>query len=131
MQSITVALGARSYDILIGDGLLDQTGQLIAPMLRRKRTMIITDDHVAPHYLAKIEASLDAEGIAHSALVLPAGEGTKSWEGLAKLTEWLIGEGVERSDHVLALGGGVIGDLVGFASSIVKRRCKFIQLPTT
>jgi 3-dehydroquinate synthase len=131
MQSITVALGARSYDILIGDGLLDQTGELIAPMLRRKRTMIITDDHVAPHYLAKIEASLDAQGITHSALVLPHGEGTKSWEGLAKVTEWLIGEGVERSDHVLALGGGVIGDLVGFASSIVKRGCKFIQLPTT
>lgn len=131
MQRITVALGARSYDILIGDGYLGQTGQLIAPLLRRKRTMIITDEHVAPHYLAKVAASLDAEGIAHSALVLPAGEATKSWEGLAKATEWLIEQGVERSDHVLALGGGVIGDLVGFASSIVKRGCKFIQLPTT
>lgn len=131
MQRLTVALGARSYDILIGDGLLADAGTHIAPLLRRPRTMIVTDQHVAPHYLARLESSLQAQGIATSALVLDAGEGTKSWSGLSKLTEWLIGEGVERSDHVLALGGGVIGDLVGFACSIVKRGCQFIQLPTT
>lgn len=131
MQRLTVALGARSYDILIGDGLLADVGSHVAPLLRRPRTMIVTDDHVAPHYLARVESSLQAQGITTSSLVLGAGEGTKSWAGLAKLTEWLIGEGVERSDHVLALGGGVIGDLVGFACSIVKRGCHFIQLPTT
>ncbi|MCC2602576.1 3-dehydroquinate synthase [Sphingopyxis yananensis] len=131
MQRLTVALGARSYDILIGDGLLADAGTHIAPLLRRLRTMIVTDQHVAPHYLARLESSLQAQGITTSALVLDAGEGTKSWAGLSKLTEWLIGEGVERSDHVLALGGGVIGDLVGFACSIVKRGCQFIQLPTT
>ncbi len=131
MQRLTVALGARSYDILIGDGLLADAGTHIAPLLRRPRTMIVTDAHVAPHYLARLESSLQAQGITTSSLVLDAGEGTKSWAGLAKLTEWLIGEGVERSDHVLALGGGVIGDLVGFACSIVKRGCHFIQLPTT
>lgn len=131
MQRLTVALGARSYDILIGDNLLADVGSLVAPLLRRPRTMIVTDAHVAPHYLAKVEASLQAQGITTSSIILDAGEGTKSWAGLAKLTDWLIGEGVERSDHVLALGGGVIGDLVGFACSVVKRGCNFIQLPTT
>lgn len=131
MQRLTVALGARSYDILIGDNLLADVGSLVAPLLRRPRTMIVTDAHVAPHYLAKVEASLAAQGVTTSSIVMDAGEGTKSWAGLAKLTDWLISEGVERSDHVLALGGGVIGDLVGFACSIVKRGCQFIQLPTT
>src|SRR3546814_11039351 len=93
--------------------------------------MIVTDAHVADLYLARVSASLAAEGVSASSLVLPAGEGTKSWEGLARLTEWLIGEGIERSDHVIALGGGVIGDLVGFACSIVKRGCAFVQVPTT
>ena len=69
--------------------------------------------------------------ISFSSFVLDPGEGTKSWAGLARLTEWLIGEGVERGDHVIALGGGVIGDLVGFACSIVKRGCNFVQVPTT
>lgn len=131
MQSLTVSLGARSYEIVIGDGLLANAAQYIAPLLRRPRTMIITDKNVAPHYLAMVQASLDQAGIAHEALILDAGEGSKSWDGLAKVTEWLIAQTVERSDHVLALGGGVIGDLVGFACSIVKRGCQFIQLPTT
>jgi len=131
MERLTVDLGSRSYPILIGDGLLAELGAHVAPLLRRPRTMIVTDEHVAPHYLGAVGASLNAAGIAHSALVLPAGEGTKSWDGLARLTEWLIGEGVERSDHVIALGGGVIGDLVGFACSIVKRGCAFVQVPTT
>jgi 3-dehydroquinate synthase len=131
MERLTVDLGSRSYPILIGDGLLAEIGTQVAPLLKRPRTMIVTDEHVAPPYLAAVEASLAAAGIAHSALVLPAGEGSKSWDGLARLTEWLIGEGVERSDHVIALGGGVIGDLVGFACSIVKRGCAFVQVPTT
>ncbi|MBL8649267.1 MAG: 3-dehydroquinate synthase [Sphingopyxis sp.] len=131
MERLTVELGSRSYPILIGDGLLAAIGAHAAPLLKRPRTMIVTDEHVAPHYLAVVEASLAGAGIAHSALVLPAGEGTKSWDGLARLTEWLIGEGVERGDHVIALGGGVIGDLVGFACSIVKRGCAFVQVPTT
>src|SRR3546814_19364370 len=84
--------------------------------------MIVTDAHVADLYLARVSASLAAEGVSASSLVLPAGEGTKSWEGLARLTEWLIGAGIERSDHVIALGGGVIGDLVGFACSRSEER---------
>ncbi|WP_374524926.1 3-dehydroquinate synthase [Sphingopyxis sp.] len=131
MERLTVELGNRSYPILIGDGLLGAIGRHVAPLLKRPRTMIVTDEHVAPHYLDAASTALAAEGIAVSSLVLPAGEGSKSWAGLARLTEWLIGEGVERSDHVVALGGGVIGDLVGFACSIVKRGCAFVQVPTT
>ena len=131
MERLTVDLGKRSYPILIGDGLLRDIGAHVAPLLRRPRTMIVTDSHVAPHYLVAVGAALGQANISFSSLVLPSGEGTKSWEGLARLTEWLIGEGIERSDHVIALGGGVIGDLVGFACSIVKRGCNFIQVPTT
>jgi 3-dehydroquinate synthase len=131
MERLTVELGSRSYPILIGDGLLGEIGRHVAPLLKRPRTMIVTDEHVAPYYLDAASAALAAEGVAVSSLVLPAGEGSKSWAGLARFTEWLIGEGVERSDHVVALGGGVIGDLVGFACSIVKRGCAFVQVPTT
>lgn len=131
MERLTVELGSRSYPILIGDGLIGEIGRHVAPLLKRPRTMIVTDEHVAPHYLDVVRAALTAEGVTVSSLVLPAGEGSKSWTGLARLTEWLIGEGVERSDHVVALGGGVIGDLVGFACSIVKRGCTFVQVPTT
>ncbi len=131
MQSLTVDLGARSYPILIGDDLIARIGAHVAPLLRRPRTMIVTDSHVAPHYLATVEGSLAEAGIAASSIVLDPGEGSKSWAGLARLTDWLIAEGVERSDHVIALGGGVIGDLVGFACSIVKRGCAFVQVPTT
>lgn len=131
MEQLTVELGTRSYPILIGDGLLRDIGRHVAPLLKRPRVMIVTDSHVADHYLVALGASLGAADVSFSSLVLPAGEGTKSWAGLARLTEWLIGEGVERSDHVIALGGGVIGDLVGFACSIVKRGCHFIQVPTT
>jgi 3-dehydroquinate synthase len=131
VESLTVDLGNRSYPILIGDGLLRDIGRHVAPFLKRPRAFIVTDEHVAAHYLVSLGAALGAENISFSSLVLPAGESTKSWAGLARLTEWLIGEGVERSDHVIALGGGVIGDLVGFACSIVKRGCHFIQVPTT
>jgi len=131
VESLTVDLGSRSYPILIGDGLLRDIGRHVAPLLKRPRTFIVTDAHVADHYLIGLGASLGAGNISFSSLVLPAGESTKSWTGLARLTDWLIGEGIERSDHVIALGGGVIGDLVGFACSIVKRGCNFIQVPTT
>lgn len=131
MEQLTVELGARSYPVLIGDGLIREIGAHVAPLLKRPRTMIVTDTHVADHYLVPLGTALAMENISFSSFVLDPGEATKSWAGLARLTEWLIGEGVERSDHVIALGGGVIGDLVGFACSIVKRGCHFIQVPTT
>lgn len=131
MESLIVELGDRSYPILIGDGLIRSIGEHIRPLLKRPRTMIVTDAHVAEQYLVPLGTSLAMADISFSSFVLEPGEATKSWAGLARLTEWLIGEGVERSDHVIALGGGVIGDLVGFACSIVKRGCRFIQVPTT
>lgn len=131
MEQLTVELGERSYPVLIGDGLIREIGAHVAPLLKRPRTMIVTDTHVADHYLVPLGIALAMENISFSSFVLKPGEATKSWTGLARLTEWLIGEGVERSDHVIALGGGVIGDLVGFACSIVKRGCQFIQMPTT
>lgn len=131
MHKITVELGERRYPILIGDGLLAELGQQIAPLLDRPKVALITDAHVAAHHLAKAQIALEAASLSVSTLVLDPGESSKSWAGLARVTEWLIGEGVERGDHVVALGGGVIGDLVGFASSIVKRGCHFVQVPTT
>lgn len=131
MSSLTVALGARSYPVHIAPGLLDDLGALVAPLLTRPRSWIVTDAHVDALHGDRVRAALDGAGIAHATHILPPGEGTKSWSHLAALTDWMIAQGVERSDHVIALGGGVIGDLVGFATHIVKRGCRFIQVPTT
>ncbi|MBA4747406.1 MAG: 3-dehydroquinate synthase [Sphingopyxis sp.] len=131
MPTVTVALGARSYDVVIASGVVKETGARIAPLLKRPWVPVVTDATVAALHLPALQTSLDAANIAHDILVLDAGEATKSWAGLAQLTEWLVARGIERSDHVIALGGGVIGDLVGFAASIVKRGCGFIQIPTT
>ncbi|MFN3647134.1 MAG: 3-dehydroquinate synthase [Gemmobacter sp.] len=128
---VPVALGARSYQVRIGPGLIDRAGAEIAPLLRRKRVAVLTESQVAPLHLARLQAALDAAGIAHATHVLPAGEATKSWEGLRAATEFLLDERIERRDLVLALGGGVIGDLAGFAAAILRRGVRFVQLPTT
>ena len=91
---------------------------------------IVTDENVRPH-LAVLRASLEAAGVASEAIILPPGEKTKSWAMLSQVCNRLLELGVERADHVIALGGGVIGDLVGFSCSIVKRGCRFVQIPTT
>ncbi len=131
IERVHVALGERSYDVEIGEGLLAAVGARIAPLLHRPRVAIITDETVAGLHLGALQASLDRAGISHSALALPAGEATKSWQGLARAVEWLLSERVERRDLVLAFGGGVIGDLVGFASAILRRGVRFVQIPTT
>lgn len=128
---VHVELGARAYDVRIGPGLIDRAGAEIAPLLRRKRVAIVTDETVAPLHLARLEAALAAEGIASAALSLPAGEATKGWAQLARATEWLLEQKVERRDVVIAFGGGVIGDLIGFASAILRRGVRFVQIPTT
>lgn len=127
----TVSLGDRSYDIIIEGGALDFAGAHLGPYLRDKRAIIITDSNVATTQLPKLERALDGAGFAADAITLPAGEATKSWEQLAQLCDALLARGVERGDHIIALGGGVIGDLVGFAAAIMKRGCQFIQIPTT
>lgn len=126
--TVNVGLGSRSYDIVIGNGLLDRADRSIAPVLAGRRAIIITDEHVAATQLPRVQSSL---GCHSEAIILPPGEATKSWHQLEQLLDALLDLGVERSDKLIALGGGVIGDLVGFAASILKRGCGFIQVPTT
>jgi 3-dehydroquinate synthase len=131
LNTVAVDLGERSYQVRIGQGLLSRAGAEIAPLLRRKRVAIVTEETVAARHLPTLQAALEAEGIASTALALPPGEGTKNWENLARATEWLLERQVERKDVVVALGGGVIGDLVGFSAAILRRGVRFVQLPTS
>ncbi|CAN5168262.1 3-dehydroquinate synthase [soil metagenome] len=131
MTTVPVTLGSRSYDILIAEGALDQAATHLARFARGGRLVVVTDDDVAAAQLTRLEESLAAGGVAIEPIVLPSGEGTKSWRYLETLLDRLLALEVERSDHIVALGGGVIGDLVGFAASILKRGCNFVQVPTT
>ena len=130
-EIVPVALPGRAYDVVIGRGLLDEAGARIGALLSRPRVAVITESRVAAAHLAELEAALAAEGIAMSALVLDPGEGTKGWDGLTRSVEWLLSEKVERGDIVVAFGGGVIGDLAGFAAAVVRRGVRFVQIPTT
>lgn len=130
MKVVPVALGARSYEVRIASGLLTQATEQLVPLSRGRPFVIVTDANVAPH-AARLAALLHHGGLASDIIALPAGEATKSWGQLEALTDALLERGIERGDHVIALGGGVIGDLVGFATSILKRGCNFVQIPTT
>lgn len=129
--TVPVGLGARAYDIIIGSDLLAQAAQHIAPLLARPKLAIISDTHVAPLHLKTLTDSLDAAGIAHDSLIVPAGEASKNFTQLETLCDWLLDCKIERADCIIALGGGVIGDLTGFAASILRRGTRFIQIPTT
>ena len=131
LNTVPVDLGSRSYEVRIGPGLIDRAGAEIAPLLRRKRVAVVTDETVAGLHLARLTAALEAEGIAVTSLALPPGEATKGWEQFSRCVEWLLEQKVERRDVVLAFGGGVIGDLVGFAAAVLRRGVRFVQLPTT
>lgn len=131
MTIVPVELGDRRYDVMIADGLIDHAARHLAPWLKRDRAIIVTDRNVADAQLPRLVASLEDVGITAQPIILPPGEGTKSWAHLAELVDALLGLGVERTEAIIALGGGVIGDLTGFAASIVKRGCDFIQIPTT
>ncbi|MEM9495568.1 MAG: 3-dehydroquinate synthase [Pseudomonadota bacterium] len=130
-ETVSVGLGARRYDIHIGAGLLDQAGALIAPFLPRPRAVIVTDEHVAEAQGPRLLEGLRAAGIEAETIALPPGEQTKSFAELEALTSRLLDLEVERNDLIIALGGGVIGDLVGFAASILRRGCRFAQIPTS
>ncbi|WP_375172766.1 3-dehydroquinate synthase [Pseudooceanicola sp.] len=130
-ETVHVALGDRSYDILIGEGLLAEAGAHIGPLLPRARVAIVTDETVARVQLPALEAGLAAAGIEAVSLALPAGEATKAWPQFSRTVEWLLEQKVERRDVVVALGGGVIGDLVGFAAAVLRRGVRFVQVPTT
>ncbi|WEK46828.1 MAG: 3-dehydroquinate synthase [Candidatus Andeanibacterium colombiense] len=131
MAVIPVELAGRSYEVRVGQGLLGDIAHHCGALLRKQTVPVVTDVNVAEQWLETVNAGLLGAGFEPHWLVLDAGEATKSWDGLARTVEWLLEEEVERNDHVLALGGGVIGDLVGFAASMLKRGCGFVQLPTT
>ncbi|MBN2906453.1 MAG: 3-dehydroquinate synthase [Rhodobacteraceae bacterium] len=131
IETVHVGLPGRDYDIRIGAGLIDEAGAQIAPLLQRPRVAIITDETVAALHLEPLRAALAAQGIAAPALALPPGEATKGWPQFTRTVEWLIEQKVERRDIVLALGGGVIGDLAGFAAAVLRRGVRFVQVPTS
>ncbi len=130
-DTVHVDLGARAYDVRIGPGLLARAGAEIAPLLKRPRLAILTDDRVGPLHLPAFEASCLEAGISTSALTLPAGEATKGWPEFTRAVEWLLSERIERRDIIVALGGGVIGDLGGFAAAVLRRGVRFVQIPTS
>ncbi|MEM7299800.1 MAG: 3-dehydroquinate synthase [Pseudomonadota bacterium] len=130
-ECVRVDLGKRSYDILIGSGLLEQAGTRIAELLPIARAAIVCDENVAAIYLKTLQRSLSDAGIDHAAITVPAGELSKSFAQLEQVVDGIIAARLERSDAVIALGGGVVGDLAGFASGIVRRGMKLIQIPTS
>jgi 3-dehydroquinate synthase len=129
--TVHVPLGERAYDILIGPNLLERAGTILAERFSGRRFGIVTDTAVAAAQLPRLTASLDAAGLDHATVIVPNGEGTKSIEQLNNVVDGLLAARLERGDIVLALGGGVIGDLAGFAASVTRRGMDFVQIPTS
>jgi 3-dehydroquinate synthase len=130
-HKVTVELGTRAYEIHIGSGVLARAADYIAPVLSRPKLAIIADANLAENHLPMLQATLDSAGIAHDSYLVPAGEASKNFTQLAALSEWLLGQKIERNDCIVALGGGVVGDLTGFAAAILRRGTRFIQIPTS
>nr|WP_102915911.1 3-dehydroquinate synthase [Phaeobacter inhibens] len=130
-RSVHVALGERAYDVVIGPDLLADSGARLAPMLHRPKVAVLTDETVAAHHLEGLRAGLASAGIEMDALALPPGESTKAWPQFSRAVEWLLEQKVERGDIVIAFGGGVIGDLAGFAAAVLRRGVRFVQIPTS
>ena len=129
--TVDVALGERAYEIVIGRDVLPSLGARVAALRPGARTAIVTDRNVAGHWLEKTETSLSEAGIASSKIIVDEGEGSKSYAGLEQVSEALIAARIERNDLVVALGGGVVGDLAGFAAAILRRGVDFVQVPTS
>lgn len=128
---VHVPLGERAYDILIGDGLIGRAGGEISTRIKGRKAAVITDENVGPLYHGALMDGLEADGFDTVSLTLPAGEKTKSFDHLTKVCDVLLEARIERNDVVIALGGGVIGDLTGFAAGIVRRGVRFVQIPTS
>ena len=126
-----VDLAGHGYDIVIGAGVLARAAEWLAPLARGGRLLVVTDSNVADAVLPALRDAMSAVGVALEVFILPSGEASKSWEQLQAITAWLLKNHVERADHIIALGGGVVGDITGFAASLVKRGCHFVQIPTT
>jgi 3-dehydroquinate synthase len=129
--TVDVALGERAYDIVIGRGVLASLGARVAALRPGVRTAIVTDRTVARHWLEQTERSLAEAGIPASRVIVEEGEVSKTYAGLEKVSEALIAARIERNDLVIALGGGVVGDLAGFAAAILRRGVDFVQVPTS
>ncbi len=130
-RSIPVGLGARAYEVVIGHGLLDAAGGHVAPFLKRARVAVVSDETVWGLHGARLTAALTAAGVTASPIIVPPGEQTKSFAGLADVSDRLLALELDRGDLVVAFGGGVVGDLTGFAAAIYKRGVDFVQIPTT
>lgn len=130
-ETVSVDLGSRRYDIVIGSGIIHRTGSLMANALKCGRAVIVTDETVAALHLAAVEASLDHAGIRHHSIRVPPGETSKTLAALEDLIERLLALELDRSVAIVALGGGVIGDLAGFAAAVTLRGLPLIQIPTT
>ncbi len=128
---VKVALGERAYDIVIGRGQVATLGARVAGMRPGAKVAVVTDRTVSSHHLAAVEAALAASGIASARVVVPAGEASKSFRMLEHVCDALIAARIERGDLVIALGGGVVGDLAGFAASVLRRGVDYVQVPTT
>jgi 3-dehydroquinate synthase len=128
---IPVGLGVRSYEVFVGPGLLAEAGARIAPLARNRRLAVVSDANVWPLHGARLTHALEGAGLSVHPLIIPAGEQTKSFEGLADLSDRLLALELDRGDLVVAFGGGVVGDLAGFAAAIYKRGVDFVQVPTT
>src|ERR1700733_495001 len=129
--TVGVSLGARSYDIAIGRGLLASLGARIAKLRPRSKAVIVTDENVARLHLAAAEGALAHAGIATHRVVVPPGEASKSYRVFEQVCEAVIASRIERDDLIIALGGGVIGDLAGFVASVIRRGLDYVQVPTT
>ncbi|NKB19164.1 MAG: 3-dehydroquinate synthase [Alphaproteobacteria bacterium] len=130
-KTLSVALADRSYDIIVGHNLLRDAGQLIDPIITHEPVIVVTDDNVAGHHLGTLDLALQSAGIASTVITLPAGENTKDYDGFHNLVTSILDIGPERRSTLIALGGGVIGDITGFAASVILRGIDFIQIPTT
>jgi 3-dehydroquinate synthase len=130
-RTVVVGLGERSYEVLVGPGLLDGAGERIAPFLKRKRVAVVSDETVWRLHGGRLTASLERAGLAVTPVIVAPGEQTKSFEGLADVIDRLLALELDRGDVVVAFGGGVVGDLTGFAAAIYKRGVDFVQVPTT
>lgn len=131
MERLTVALGPATSEILIAPGLLDRAHEVLAADARERRIVVVTDDNVAAAQLPRLTASLAGAGIAVEPIVVPAGEASKSWDRLAQLCDALAERGVRRSEAIIALGGGVVGDLAGMAAALHLRGVPIVQVPTS
>ncbi|MCG7393604.1 3-dehydroquinate synthase [Microvirga sp. ACRRW] len=128
--TVPVPLGDRAYDILVGRGLIETAGSRIAA-LGARAAAIVTDEHVGPLYAHSLAHALQANGLRTSIITLPPGEATKSYASLERVCDAVLEAKIERGDLVVALGGGVIGDLAGFAAAVVRRGVRFVQVPTS